>query len=376
MFRFKNSISSIHLKPGMKNRIKNASLQFLIFILYSCCMQSQEYSFKNYLEDDKILNHIESFESLDQLDSIKFYFNKYKDNLRYHRYLYTSILLNSKDDARADKYLDSAFRVGLALRCLPKKLFKKLDVDYVNASYKKNYLKGFDARSIELFDSIRVQDQKHRALFSGSAPRARDSLFKLQDKIDSSNFVFYKKFLAQKGFPGIKKTGINICSYAPPSPELVVLHLKLSERPFQIDLITGLIEACKKQEEDWKNVISLMTNLYFRSNHHFSDFNFLKVTHNKLNVDESLFSLYCMTDWLIKSSSDKIVIMCKDEHLFESIKAEMVKMNDEVKLPPVDEVMSKKFHIAIPKKLDSTSFAFEPSTDMEDDKVLFKYVRK
>lgn len=336
----------------------------------------QNYSFKNFLEDSKLREKIENYSSYFEKDSLFIHLKEYKDKLRYQGYLYQSILLNRRSDTSWKNKLDTSFALGLSYPCIRQGMFKENDSSYIQRSYKNNYLNAFDKSYLTVIDSLQVEDQRYRgSIVQGMEKHLKDSLLFLQASIDKSNFNFYKKLIESKGWPSFKKVGGQSCSFKSANPNMVIVHLGVKEREFQISLIQKLVELCEKQEEDWGNIIWLLSNLYYRPQD-YSEYSLLKFKNTKLEKEASQFAFYCMTELLVKMPSKRLVLKCQNKELFEDIKKHMLEMNSWVIIPYVDEEMAKELHIAVPKKLDTDYFIFEENKSLSYDQVFFKIVSR
>jgi hypothetical protein len=280
----------------------------------------------------------------------------------------------------------------------------KFDSTKVAESFRRNYLRSYNTRLINLIDSIQDQDQKYRQQMtywydqsdavntqSKSAAdgkqdfkikeqtkqRALDSLWKFQSRIDSSNLVKLIEIINKYGWPGAKKVGDYYCQRPGPDVTILFLHLGNTRRDFQISTLQKVIELCKKQEDSWQNASSLIFGLHSKFARDFPEFSFLKINNNQIDREESFFSVYNMSEMIINSGTQtKIQIKCAKISLFEDLRQFMLSMNELIPSGEEEVNRRKEWGMPGPKKLDENSFSFIESPELRDDVVMYKITKE
>ncbi len=366
-------------------------------------MSSQNYSYQDYRNDHATLFSINRHIRNNNVDSLKFDLLNYKNRLGFTYYQCKALIANHDSDANQLKFLDSAFMRGMTPLCIAKHL-NKFDTAKVSASFKKNYLRSYDLRLINIVDSIHYQDQKYRQQMTywynkpgvssvdtkktaegqqsfkfkeQTKQQALDSLWKLQSQVDSTNLIKLAEIIDQYGWPGAKKVGDYYCQRPGPDVTMFFIHLGNTRRDYQISTLKKVIELCNKQEDSWQNASSLIFGLHTKFGKEFSEFSFLEIRNNQIDRQESFFSVYNMSEILINSMSKrKIEIKCAKIALFDDLKQFMLSMNEIIKIDERDVKRRKELGMFGPKKLDQDSFVFIEAPDLKDNVILYKIIKE
>ncbi len=370
-------------------------------LILSEVLFSQDYTYTDYLCDQKILKTNTRLINESKLDSVRLSLPDYKNRLGFNYFQYKALLANLDSDSCQYKYLDSAFMRGMTPLCLGKHL-KKFDSVYVLTSYKKNYLKAFDQNLINLIDSIHREDQIYRQQLSAqrglpAEPQKKanaiqdgpkmlplkkqtkkeimDSLSRLQVLTDSLNFATLNNIIIKYGWPGAKMVGVYYCERPAADVTILVKHLGIHKRDYQITTLRHVIELCKRQEESWANASTLLFNLHTRFRREFSEFSFLSIEDNHIMKEESFFSIQTMVGIMMDKSSDKIQIKCKKQLLYTELKEAMLAANDSG-LDQVQVKARKRLGLPLPESLDESSFEFIESPTLDDNVILYRMIQK
>jgi hypothetical protein len=366
---------------------------FILLFIISGQGFSQNYSYQDYLNDNIILFKISRHIRNNNIDSLKFDLVNYKNGLGFTYYQCKALIANHDSDSNQLKFLDSAFMRGMTPLCIDKHL-NTFDTAKVSVSFKKNYLRSYNPRLINLIDSIHYQDQKYRQEMTywddkPDAPKtntkkvrdsqqnfkfkeqtkqqALDSLWKLQSLTDSTNLIKLNEIIDKYGWPGAKIVGDYYCQRPGPDVTMFLIHLGNTRRDYQINTLKNVIQLCKKQDDSWQNASSLIFGLHTKFAKEFSQFSFLEITGNKINRDESLFSVYNMSQILINAMSrPRIEIKCAKISLYNDLKQFMLSMNTVV--PPNDRMSNAK-------DLDGNSFKFIESPDLGDNIIFYRFAK-
>ncbi len=366
-------------------------------------MFSQNYSYQNYLNDHATLLNINRHIRNNSIDSLKFDLLNYKNRLGFTYYQCKALIANRDSDSNQLKFLDSAFRQGMTPLCIDKHL-NKFDTAKVSASFKKNYLKSYNARLINVVDSIHYQDQKYRQQMTywydkpdvssvdikkavdgqqsfkfkeQTKQQALDSLWKLQSRTDSTNLIKLNEIIDKYGWPGAKKVGDYYCQRPGPDVTIFFIHLGNTRRDYQISTLKKVIELCNKQEDSWQNASSLMFGLHTKFGKEFSEFSFLKIKNNQIDRQESFFSVYNMSEILINAMSKrKIEIKCAKISLYNDLKQFILSINELITIDERDVKRRKEQGMFGPKKLDQDSFVYIESPDLQDNVILYKIIKE
>jgi hypothetical protein len=282
---------------------------------------------------------------------------------------------------------------GMTPLCINKQL-NKFDTAKVSASFKRNYLRSYDPLLINLVDSIHYQDQKYRQQTTywynqpdvpivynkkvmdnkqnfnfkeQTKQQALDSLWKLQSRTDSTNFIKLTEILDKYGWPGAKIIGDLYCQRPGPDITILFIHLGNTRRDYQINTLKKVIELCEKQDESWQSASNLMFGLHTKFSNEFSQFSFLEIDGNKINRSKSFFSVYNMSQILINATSRrKIEVKCAKISLFNDLKEFMLSMNT---------IVQTNDRMSSAKNLDENTFKFIVSSDLDDNVVLYRIVK-
>jgi len=317
---------------------------FLSLLLFNEFLFSQNYSYREYLNDKELLDKFDDYLENNKIDSFKISFNSYKYRLGYTYYKYKTILASFNSDPDQLKHLDSAFMRGMTPVCIDIYL-NKFDSAKVYKSFKQNYLNSYNLELISLLDSIKYKDQQYRLLMDveykknpkllanklknssdtskkniTNRDQARvDSLWQLQNLADSINHIQLKKIISNYGWPGAKLIGDFYCMRRAPDVSLLFIHLGNTKRDYQISTLKKVIELCKKQEDTWQTPELMIFGIHTKFSDDFSEFSFLEIKNNHLNEEKSFFSIYNMSK-MLKTSNPKIEIKCSKTFLFNELK--------------------------------------------------------
>jgi len=375
----------------------------LLFLILGGQVLSQTYSFQDYINDHKTLLNINRHIRNINTDSLKLDLVNYKNRLGFTYYQCRALIANHDSASNQLKFLDSAFMHGMTPLCIDKHL-NKFDTAKVSASFKKNYLRSYNPRLINLVDSIHYQDQKYRQQMTywynqpdvsstdskkvvdtkqgfkfkeQTKQQALDSLWKLQSHTDSSNLVKLNEIVDKFGWPGAKIVGDYYCQRPGPDVTMFFIHLGNTRRDYQISTLKMVIELCKKQEDSWQNASSLIFGLHSKFARDFSEFSFLEIKDNNINKKESFFSVYNMSEMIINSGShSKIQIKCAKTTLYNDLKEFMLSINELITIDERDLKRRKEQGMFGPKKLDESSFSFIESPELKDNIIMYKIVKE
>jgi len=364
-------------------------------------MFTQNYSFQDYRNDHATLFKINRHISNKNIDSLKLDLTNYKNRLGFTYYQCKALIANHDSDLNQLKYLDSAFMFGMMPLCINNYLHD-FDSTKVFESFNKNYLRAYNHRLLNLVDSIHYKDQEYRQQMNywykkPDAPtshsktmadgqqvfkfkeqtkkRALDSLWKLQSRTDSSNLIKLNEIIDKYGWPGAKKVGDYYCKRPAPDVTILLIHLGNTRRDLQITTLKKVIELAEKQEESWQNACRLIFGLHSKFSRDFSEFSFLDIQNNHLNIDKSFFSIYNMSEMIINSEGI-IEIKCTNISLFNEIKKAMLSINNLIQISDKQNEIRKELGLPMSKKLDDNSFTFIESKDLKDNVVLYRIVKK
>jgi len=364
--------------------------------------QNNNYDYKSSKEDFKTQGKVERFLNLGQVDSAKHYLKHYRNRLGYTYYRLKAITLAGEDEVLTKMYLDSAFRNGMSPNCLSKQ--KNLfDSSYVKESYAKNFLKGFDLALINSLDSMAKLDQLYRKQMVSSEDiknrkqfkkpdeisetqkvvledqrkkQVRDSLADLQLAIDSTNQEFLFNIIRTKGWPTAKMIGSIYCHRSAPSPWLIIVHIKDLDknRKMQTEVLKGIIPLCEKNEENWSAAEQYMWSIHNRSRKEFHEFSFITVRHDTLDKQASCFSAFQMAESVVKNSTERMEIKCKNFALFEQLRDYLIELGAEVNLKGLEQIY-KMEGWPMPQHPTKRSFVYVPGPDMWESQVQFRFVQ-
>lgn len=384
------------IAQGYSSRLQTNKMRhrfFMLLFIIGGQMFSQNYSYQDYRSDRATLLNINRHIRNNNIDSLKLELLNYKNRLGFTYYQCKALIANHDSDSNQLKFLDSAFMRGMTPLCLGKHL-NKFDTAKVSSSFKKNYLRSYNARLINVVDSIHYQDQKYRQQMTywhnkpdvpnadtrkgadeqqslkfkeQTKQQALDSLWKLQSRADSTNLVKLTEIVNKYGWPGAKIVGDFYCQRPGPDVTMFFTHLGNTRRDYQISTLNKVIELCKRQDDSWQNASNLIFGLHTKFSKEFSQFSFLDIKDNKINRDESFFSAYNMSQILINSiSKTRIEIKCSQISLFNDLKQFMLSMNTLL-------TASERFPDA--KNLDENSFKFIESPDLGDNVILYRFAK-
>lgn len=347
--------------------------KFILVCLFltGITLRSQNYTYRMYLHDDDIAGTIKNnFKK----DTIQKYIGQFHDRLAYRYYLYQSVLTYSNDRNSAVKYLDTAFARGLDIPCMTPLIKQMFGDSIVNKSRAENYMTSFDLKLIQSIDSLHEQDQKYRQLrtSAGKNQVRSDSIMALWILTDSSNFAFLNALIQQDGYPTAKKIGYDVCRQGRVDAEIIIQHLGTKQRDFQIALLKQAVALCLKNEESWRKIDALQFNLHFRFCHSYSEFTFLSFKGKKLDVENSLFSLWVMAQFL-QQSIKTMYLKCGSESVFNELKATLVELNWSMPIPPGMEEY-EKLGFASLKKIQENQIVFVKDKSVPKAKVFYKIV--
>ncbi|MBA3666026.1 MAG: hypothetical protein H0W61_17755 [Bacteroidetes bacterium] len=375
----------------------------LILIIFARHASSQSYSFRDYLNDQKTSRKIYKAIQVNNIDSVKEYLSKYKNRLGFTYYQCKTLIANKESNPNQYTFLDSAFMRGMTPLCIDKHL-SKFDSVKVQDSFRQNYLRAFNRRLISVIDSMQNKDQYYRqqmdmvmhseeplsanipngvenkskiTLKQPSKKQQMDSLWKLQNPIDSANILKVKEIIKQYGWPGAKLVGDNYCQRPGPDVTILFTHLGNTQREFQISTLQKVIELCKKQEDSWQNAEGLLFGLHSKFSGQFSEFSFLEIKNNKINKEESFFSVYKMSELIIKAvSKRKIEIRCAKLSLYNELKEFMLSMNELITIDEQELKFRKDEGMRTPGKLDESCFSFIESPETSDNTISYRLIRE
>ncbi len=373
---------------------------FVIFLFISGFVYSQNYSYHNYLDDYNILSKFNIDIKNNNIDSLKYHLNNYKNRLGFTYYKCKALIANHDSNSIQFNYIDSAFMRGMTPLCIDTHL-KKFDSLQIYQSFKKNYLKSYNLKLINLVDSIHYKDQEYRqqidfeykhpftpvmakkkldsdkkiSFNKNNQQELIDSLWKLQKHTDSTNFIKLNEIINMYGWPSSILVGDYYCQRPGPDVTMLIIHLGDTKRDFQIATLKKVIELCENHEESWQYAEALIGGLHSKFSRNFSEFCFLVIKKNHLFAEESFFSIYNMSKILINSAG-KIEIKCAKISLFDELKKAMLDINE---ILPIDSGIMKireKYGMPPIQKFDKNSFLFIESTDLKDDVILYKISKK
>lgn len=371
-----------------------------LFLINQICL-SQNYDYTKYLFELKLAGKMYALEKSSSFDSIDHYLRKYENRLGYKYYYYRALVENNKNSGKQMNYLDSAFRRGLGIKCMGKSA-RLFDSMTVAQSFQLNFLKAYDDKYIAELQRMNYLDQKHRAIIAGCTSKLMkesnqkegglgwdtllfskeqkglkkdlDSLWRLQNKLDSLNFSRLNELIAEKGWPSAKLIGLGECiEYKVPNPAIIVMHLGTAERTYQAENLKSVILLCLKNEESWGSAESLIFNIYHRFRLEYSEFSFLEIKNNNLNETKSFFALYQMAELLIKKPKEIIELKCKDIALFNEVKRSMLKVNTQISLAGFERIY-REMGRPQPEHLIDSRFRFVQDKGMKNGKLLFRFV--
>lgn len=368
---------------------------FILLLIFSIQLHAQTYSYQNYRKDQvtlfKLKRHIQNH----NIDSLRTDLANYKNRLGFIYYQCKALIANNDSDPNQFKFLDSAFMQGMTPLCINNYL-NKFDTAKVTVSFRKNYLRAYNPRLINIIDSIYHEDQKYRKLMTywynqpGTNSKhlsdeqkeqikqdTLDALWKLQSQTDSTNFIKLKEIISEYGWPGAKKVGDYYCQRPAPDVTIFFIHLGNTRRDYQLSTLRQVIELCEKQEDSWQNASSLMFGLHVKFSTKFSEFSFLEINNNQLNETASFFSVYTMSEIITNSKSNsKIEIRCAKSSLYHDLKNFMLSMNELIPISEKEIQLRKEQGLNGPKKLDENSFTFTASPELSDNVILYKLIKK
>lgn len=374
---------------------------FILFFIIGEQLFSQTYSYQDYRSDQTTLFKINRHIRNNNTDSLQSDLLQYKNRLGFKYYQCKALIANQESDTNQLTFLDSAFMRGMTPLCIDVHL-NKFDTAKVSASFRKNYLKSYNPHLINLIDSIHYEDQHYRQEIAYWARRsdlanpdsktladkqhgfklneqtkqqAIDSLWKIQSRVDSTNLIKLNDIIEQYGWPGAKKVGDYYCKRPGPDVTILFNHLGNTRREYQIATLKKVIALCEKQEDSWQNASSILFGLHSKFGRNFSEFSFLTIENNHLNVDKSFFSIYTMSEIIIQSGS-KIEITCSNRLLFEEIKHAMVSVNDLISIDAKSVKQQVELGLPVSEKLTESSFIFVEAKELNDNQVLYKISKK
>lgn len=372
-----------------------------LFLFSTAYSQTQKYTYRQYQKDLELQGKIEGFLTKGQLDSAQYYFKHYQNRLGYTYYRLTATIFQDKDDVIARAYLDSAFRRGMTPACLGKHK-KSFDSVYVKESYAKNFLKGFDIQMINSLDSMTKLDQLYRkqmmspediknfkqfkklesvtetrkvAVEDLKKKQLKDSLSKLQLAIDSTNQDFLFNMVRTKGWPSAKLIGRIYCQRSAPNPWLIIVHISDLDknRKMQTEVMKDLIPLCEKNEEDWSSIEQYMWSIHNRSRKDFHEFSFITIHHDTLDREASYFSALQMAESVVKNSTERMEISCRNYALFEQLRDYLIELGAQVNLKGLEHIY-KMEGWPLPQHPTKANFVFVPGPDLLESQVQFRFV--
>ena len=374
---------------------------FILFFIIGEQLFSQTYSYQDYRSDQTTLFKINRHIRNNNTDSLQSDLLQYKNRLGFKYYQCKALIANQESDTNQLTFLDSAFMRGMTPLCIDVHL-NKFDTAKVSASFRKNYLKSYNPHLINLIDSIHYEDQHYRQEIAYWARRsdlanpdsktladkqhgfklneqtkqqAIDSLWKIQSRVDSTNLIKLNDIIEQYGWPGAKKVGDYYCKRPGPDVTILFNHLGNTRREYQIATLKKVIALCEKQEDSWQNASSILFGLHSKFGRNFSEFSFLTIENNHLNVDKSFFSIYTMSEIIIQSGA-KIEIKSSNRLLFEEIKHAMVSVNDLISIDAKSVKQQVELGLPVSEKLTESSFIFVEAKELNDNQVLYKISKK
>ncbi len=363
--------------------------------------QSEIYSYRQYLKDQKLEGEILSAFKIEKYDSVQAKLMRYRNRLGYNYYRMMAALLKVENDPYYKLYLDTAFSRGMETPCIGT-LKKYFDETELNERKQKNYLHAYDRALAITIDSMCRLDQQYRKHIldlrgpskfkqfaktnDSLAPAQKleekiridkkvDSLMALQDPIDKSNQALLFKIINRDGWPSTKKIGRNYCTRMAPDPWMIVVHIKdpAENKKVQMQLATLLTELCEKNEQDWVIVETMIWSIHTRYRKEFSELSFIKIKNGKLDTTASFISLKQMAEAVVKNSTEQMEIKCKDKAVFEQIITELKKLGAQVEMGYLNHLYKSEGWPMPHAPLDA-DFVFVPDDSMAPDKVEFRFV--
>jgi hypothetical protein len=379
----KNPMNNLE-KFNMIQGLKKLSLTIIIF-LSNGALLSQNYDYAKFFAEKKLEGKILLSKKKNNFDSVDYYLSKYENRLGYFYHYYKALVENHKGSAVQMKYLDTAFRKGMAIHCMGDD-YSLFNSDAVYKSHALNFLKDYDEDYILQLQRMDYQDQKYRPTINAyvNKPESKkeqkkkdiDSLWSLQNKLDSINFRRLKQLISEKGWPSAKLIGITQCDgYKAPLPDVLVIHMGIGERKYQVEILKRVIQLCLTNEESWHTAEFMVFNIYQRSRRQFNEFLLLETENNKVNEEKSFFALYQMSETLIKKPAEIIELKCKDVALFNDIERCMLKVNTQIQISGLQDLYAELGRTR-PEHLNESRFRFIEDKELEENAVLFRYVEQ
>lgn len=371
-------------------------------IAFTITANSQNYKYIDYLNDNKLAIILRKNISENQIDSLKNNFSHYKNRLGF---LYYEVkALTDTNHNNQLRYADSSFMRGLTPLCLPKYFVKK-DSIYLQKSFSVNYLKSYNLRLVNIIDSINYRDQNYRQLImreqenqkviNNNSNNTRKNQSEttnknigissiklieewkiLQKKTDSTNFIKFNQVIKEFGWPSASKIGVYYCQRPAPDPSLIIMNLDESKYSYKKDILKHIIELCERQEESWQVAEAIMRGIHSGLTSNYQEFPFLKVINGEINVEESFLSIYALSSILIHHPENKIVIKCKQNETFLDLKKNMLLVNDMKYFSKQLLKDLERDNFPNPKKLDDNSFLFEESSELNENEIMIKIIKK
>lgn len=379
----------------MKNLTLLKILLISIFSISNTNLVSQVYSYQDYLIDKQLEVKLRKNINNNEFDSLKLNFSSYKNKLGFLGYEIKSLIDTNKLNRL--RYLDTSFMRGLTPLCLPKP-YRDFDTLIVNQSFRKNYLKSFNIRLINIIDSIHYRDQYYRQLIALENKKKLDINVKksdkslillnnnyktkiknyetLQDKTDSSNFVKLNETVKIYGWPSANKIGVYYCQRPAADITTILSNINDSKIDYLINQMYKVIDLCENHEESWQVPEWLINKVNQRYRDNFHEFLYLIISENKLDTSKSFFSIYNMSINLMCHPSEKIILKCTNRILFENIKNEMFKIskNHEFDKTYINDL--KSVHYPIPAKISESSIEYIEDKNIGQNKVYYKFSLK
>lgn len=377
---------------------------FLFMYLCFCSHFSyaQNYTYRDFLSDQVLNKKLYRYAQHNLIDSLKLALPLSKNRLGFKYFQYKAQVANDVADSLQYKYLDTAFMRGMTPLCIKTHLHK-FDSARVYASFKKNYLKAYNPRLINVIDSMNyaVQDSWHRVeavkkenskpkpdkkngkdelskttLIHNDPAKEIAGLRKQQTLTDSLNFSLLNHFIERYGWPGANKVGEYYCQRSAPLVSNLVVNLGTNKRGYQIETLEKVIALCEKQQESWQTAESLILNLHRGFRRDFSGFSFLKIVGGRLDTEGSYFSMYMMAEQLVKHPSEKIELKCSNKTLFDDLQKEMLVISESISFEESDLNFFESVGLPKPAKLDAGSFLFIESPELAEDSVVYRISKK